>query len=200
MPDPTEVLDAIEKAARGIQAAIDDWDAVNDDFCEEGGYIVDAAGWDARIVERDMAAWNHFRVVLEHGTAFVLAGRQACKTLPQGDITARLPHDLRVLSETYGSAHKTIQGWPADEVAAGPAERATEELAAEVWHEMSTWAAHVPGVATAIKHEGAAIPSAARLRSPARPAPPELRPPGSVVAPTPATARLPANPSSRKPL
>ncbi|MGW2544717.1 hypothetical protein ACWC5I_28525, partial [Kitasatospora sp. NPDC001574] len=126
----------VEEAARGIQQAIDDWDAVNDSFCDDSGNVVDTTGWDDRIVERDLAAYRHFTQILAHGAAFLFHLRPAIGAHPEADL---LTHGRSELFSAYASAHTTIR-----DNSRLPHALSGQAIAAEVWHEMTVWAAHTP--------------------------------------------------------
>ncbi|MEV7122897.1 DUF6884 domain-containing protein [Kitasatospora griseola] len=131
MPDPT---DPVATAARGIKQAIDDWDAVNDSYVDDNGTVVDTRGYETGIVERDLAAWKHFSTVLEHGAPFLLLTKD----------TPRVKHAHTTLVETLSTAYSTLHKM-IDSPQTGD-HPLREEAAAEIWHEMSSWAEHAPTV------------------------------------------------------
>ncbi|MFF2657344.1 DUF6884 domain-containing protein [Kitasatospora sp. NPDC058032] len=124
---------------------MDAWDTVNDAFCDEDGHVVDTASWDKHVVERDLTAWKHFTAVLEHGGAFLFHMNRLLRARPDADLT----HLRRELSTAYASAHRTV-----DEMLGSGKDLdhpLREELAAETWHEMVTWAEKAPALVNAYR-------------------------------------------------
>ncbi|QKW20601.1 hypothetical protein HUT16_17360 [Kitasatospora sp. NA04385] len=157
MPTPTDPIDAVSTAVRGIQQAMADWNAVSDSFCDRDGQVVDTGGWESGIVTRDLAAWRHFRAVLEHGVPFLLLTKDVARpTTP--DVT----HAHRTLVATLSSAHRTLHA-----MIDSPHEEdhpLRENVAAEIWHEIVSWAEHAPLVLDARRRAEAAPPKAALPR------------------------------------
>ncbi|MFC9332132.1 hypothetical protein ACFTWP_41810, partial [Kitasatospora sp. NPDC057015] len=73
---------------------------MNDSFCDEDGNVVDTDGWDKHVVARDLAAWEHFTAVIEHGAAFLLHVSNALRAHPPD---AGLLHRQRELATAYTS-------------------------------------------------------------------------------------------------
>ncbi|MGW2543755.1 DUF6884 domain-containing protein [Kitasatospora sp. NPDC001574] len=122
------------------------WDAVNDSFCDEDGHVVDTAGWETRVVERDLAAWGHFTDVLGHGGAFLFHMSRLLRARPAD---ADLTHLHRELVAAFASAHETVEEMVGS---ARDLNRPTrEELAAETWHEMVVWAEKAPAMVDAYR-------------------------------------------------
>ncbi|MFF2957015.1 hypothetical protein ACFVVU_37455 [Kitasatospora sp. NPDC057965] len=181
-------LAVVEEAARGIQQAMDAWDTVNDSFCDESGNVVDTDGWSTRVVERDLAAWDHFTQILRYGAAFLFATRLPLNTDPQN---TRLRHRRQELSRAYTSAHGTIRDITNTSDPLHPRRR--EEMAVEVWHEMTVWAEHAPAVIEAHRRASAARAHAkdtVKARGTA-PLPPAAAPQRPALPPTRPSRRTP---------
>ncbi|MCG6496946.1 hypothetical protein [Kitasatospora sp. A2-31] len=177
----------VEDAVRGIQRAMDDWDGVNDSFCDDSGAIVDSEGWGTRIVERDLAAYQHFTQILAYGAAFLFHIRPATEAPAQADL---LKHGRRELFGAYASAHATIR-----DNSHLHRSLSREETAAEVWHEMTVWASHAPTMIRAYRQAAsaralAAHPTATRATAGPPPVAPSPRP-ASDTPTTPPSRRLP---------
>ncbi|MFJ1707617.1 hypothetical protein [Kitasatospora sp. NPDC088346] len=177
----------VEEAARGIQQAMDAWDAVNDSFCDDSGAIVDTEGWGARIVERDLAAYQHFTQILTYGAAFLFHIRPATEAPAQADL---LKHGRSELFGAYVSAHATIR-----DNSHLQRSLSREETAAEVWHEMTVWASHTPTMIRAYRRAAsvralATHPTARRATAGPPTAAPSPRPASSTPT-TPPSRRLP---------
>ncbi|MFD0561838.1 hypothetical protein ACFQ2M_07170 [Kitasatospora saccharophila] len=159
MTKPTDPLEAVSTAARGIQQAIADWDAVNDSYCDEDGQVVDTDGWESGIVARDLTAWHHFQAVLEHGIPFLLLTKDLLR-----QNTPHVNHAHRTLVQTFSSAYRTLQ-----RMIDSPHEGdhpLREYVAAEIWHETASWAELVPVVLEAHPRAAANAPKPALARSP----------------------------------
>ncbi|MFB7672671.1 hypothetical protein ACFC26_14800 [Kitasatospora purpeofusca] len=194
--DPAECFDAVAAAARGIQQAMADWDAVNDSFSDENGTVVDTDGWNTRIVKRDLAAWQNFTAVLRYGGAFLFHTRRFARPDAKD---AGLAHDWRELARSFLSAYESVSD--TTEFAEGLGRPRLEELAAEVWHEMVIWADHAPALLAACGHPGTARAASTGPLSAAKastttklPRPGRLPNPGSAAqtetAPAPAAAAV----------
>ncbi|MFJ4676903.1 DUF6884 domain-containing protein [Kitasatospora sp. NPDC088783] len=153
MPEPTDPIDAVSTAVRGIQQAMADWDAVNDSYCDTDGQIVDMDGWESGIAARDLAAWQHFQAVLEHGASFLLLTKDASR--PN---TPHLHHARRTLAKTLATAHRTLHTMIGPPHQGGHPLPDEEDVAAEIWHEIVSWAEHAPVVLDARRRDDATLP------------------------------------------
>ncbi|MEV0188425.1 hypothetical protein AB0I39_07820 [Kitasatospora purpeofusca] len=168
----------VEEAAQGIQQAMDDWDAVNDGFCDESGNIVDHDGWNKRIVERDLTAYKHFTRILPYSAAFVFHMRLPVDTNPDD---ARLKSSRTELARANVSARRTLR-----EIHNDIHPRPLQHAAAEVWHEMTLWAENAPALIDAHRRTSSARARAGhttsrRATTPLPAARPPADPPGSAA-------------------
>ncbi|GLW58206.1 DUF6884 domain-containing protein [Kitasatospora phosalacinea] len=168
MPKPTDPLEAVSTAARGIQQAMADWDAVNDSYCGEDGQITDTDGWESGIVARDLTAWHHFQAVLEHGIPFLILTKDLLRpNIPH------VTHAHRALVQNLSSAYRTLH-----RMIDSPHEGdhpLREDVVAEIWHEMAIWAEHAPVVLEAHRREAVNPPKPTLARSPRRDGPQPVR-------------------------
>ncbi|MGW3228650.1 hypothetical protein [Kitasatospora sp. NPDC001095] len=135
----SEYIAVVEAAARGIRRAADDWDAINDGFCDADGNIVDTEGWDHGIVARDLAAWQHYKAILPYAAGFLLRVGMAIEADPADP---KVVHSRRALSTAYHSSFRRIDDLIA--LAHDLDHPLAEEIAADIWHEMNEWADHAP--------------------------------------------------------
>ncbi|MGW3183248.1 hypothetical protein ACWDD9_28630 [Kitasatospora sp. NPDC001119] len=100
---------------------------------------MDTDGWDTGIIARDLAAWQHYMELLPCAAGFLLrVGAVATADPPD----PRLLHSRRALSTAYHSSWQRINRMIT--MAHELDHPLTEEIAAEIWHEMNEWADHAP--------------------------------------------------------
>ncbi|MDT0468349.1 hypothetical protein [Streptomyces gibsoniae] len=105
-------VQALASAADGIRQASDQWDAVSDSHCDEGGWPVDETGYADGKVARDTAAWEYVETFLTHGPEVLAAVRAAAQPADylDGPISADLLR-LRGIDSVLGRAGEIRREW-----------------------------------------------------------------------------------------
>jgi hypothetical protein len=119
---------AVTQATHAIRAAVADWDAVSDGYCDPQGQRYDAAAYGLGLVARDAQAWRGFDGFLIHGPEVLSRLEDALLAASPG-AAPEVGQRLTALRQALAEGDRLRWQWAQDKAAAVTAGASPEALA-----------------------------------------------------------------------